>query len=141
MAYKPYNHALLRSDLIRHEGKRSFPYLDSVGKTTIGIGHNLDDLGLSDEQIASLLSGDIDIAEQALDNITLDWRFFSEDRKLVILNMAFNLGETRLRTFRKMWAALGQKDWDEAANQMVDSKWYGQVGKRAVELVSRMRNG
>ncbi len=142
MTYKAYNLELLRNDLIRHESWENKAYTDTVGKLSIGVGHNLDDLGLSDDVIDIILLADIDDAEKALDKINLCWREIkSGDRQLVLLNMAFNLGETRLRSFKKMWFAIERAQYDVAADEMVDSKWYGQVGIRAVELVRRMRAG
>lgn len=139
--YRPYGLVALTEELTRDEGYRMLPYQDSVDKTTIGIGHNLDDRGLTDEQIHDIFLGDVGMAEETLDRIWKPWRLLSENRQRVLLNMSFNLGETRLRGFRKMWAALEADDFDEAAVQMLDSKWAVQVGIRATRLADRMRAG
>ena len=137
--YKPYSYGLLESELELDEGYRPAPYKDSVGKTTIGIGHNLDDRPLTDEQIKGLFRDDVDQAERDLDAIWEAWRLLGGNRQRVLLNMAFNLGETRLRGFRKMWAALRIDDFTVAATEMLDSKWAEQVGVRATRLADRMR--
>ena len=141
MSYKTYNLDRLKSDLIRDEGSRAKPYLDTVGKTTIGVGHNLDDRPLTEDQIDWLLADDIDQAEEDLDAINLRWRLLTDERQLVLLNMAFNLGRTRLAMFRRMWAAITGGRFNDAAEEMLDSRWARQVGVRAERLASRMRNG
>merc|ERR1712126_38026 len=60
--------------------------------------------------------------------------------QLIIADMMFNLGYSRLSRFRKMKAAVQRRDWNAAANEMMDSRWYHQVGRRSSELVRRMRN-
>ena len=151
MTYKPYGLQALSEELERDEGKRDKPYQDSVGKTTIGIGRNLDDVGLSNEEIYSMLAHDIDRAEQTLDSILPEWRLVNAIRQRALLNMALNLGETRLRGFRLMWAAIGSAialrdgnsadSWTEAAAQALDSKWAGQVGVRATRIATMLRSG
>ena len=51
----------------------------------------------------------------------------------------FNLGYPRMSKFRGMKAGVDEKNWNRAADEMVDSRWYAQVGARAERLVSRMR--
>jgi lysozyme len=55
--------------------------------------------------------------------------------------MIFNIGMPRFKQFKKMIAALEEGDWSEAANQMMDSKWAKQVGKRAERLRDMMETG
>jgi hypothetical protein len=126
---------------------------------TIGVGYNLnrsearseiEALGLnydmvrdgrqmlSDDQVNKLYRNDIGksiaIARKFIDN-------FDElptDAKTILVDMAFNLGETRLRKFKKMKIALEENNFKEASEQMKDSKWYGQVGERAKRLVEMM---
>jgi GH24 family phage-related lysozyme (muramidase) len=58
---------------------------------------------------------------------------------LIKANMMFNLGYPRLKKFKGMKAGVDARDWQKAADEMVDSKWYYQVTNRAERLVSRMR--
>jgi lysozyme len=53
--------------------------------------------------------------------------------------MAFNLGRSRLGKFKKMIEAVNEGDYEKAAEEMIDSKWYHQVGNRSIELVEIMR--
>lgn len=131
----------LTNDLFRDEGFRSKPYADSVGKLTIGVGRNLDDVGISKEEAGVLLSNDI---ERAVDGLTAlgSWiSNLSEVRQRALTNMAFNLGMSRLRKFRKMLRALERGEWEKAWEEAMDSKWAGQVGVRATRIAHMFRTG
>lgn len=141
IAYKPYGLSQLSEEITRDEGRRKKPYKDSEGILTIGIGWNLEANGLPDEVIDLLLVIGIENAERALDRIWKRWRMLSPNRQRVLLNMAFNLGETRLRGFKKMWAALEKVDYLTASREMLDSKWAQQVGVRATRLSKAMVKG
>jgi len=136
-----YHVGNLKDELSRHEGRKPKPYKDSEGILTIGVGWNLEANGLPEDVIDHLLELGIENAEKALDAIHPNWREHDEARQRVLLNMAFNLGQSRLAGFKKMWAAVAIGDYEEAAAQMLDSKWAGQVGYRATELADRMRGG
>lgn len=129
-----------RSHLEWAEGRRNFPYEDSVGKLTIGIGRNLDDRGLSDDEIDMLCNNDIAIVLSHAETL-LYWNSLDSVRQLVVADMIFNLGATRFRGFVKTNAALTRLDYDEAADEMKDSRWYRQTGRRAKKLVEAMRTG
>jgi lysozyme len=133
--------AALIAQLRRHEGWRARPYRDSVGKLTIGCGRNLDDVGLSDDEIALLLSNDIARTRAGLDTHLPWWRSLSEARQRVLADMGFNLGIGRLMEFRLMLDAVQRGDFAAAASQMLASRWAGQVGDRATELAKVMRTG
>lgn len=130
----------LKELLIKHEGLRLFPYYDTVGKLTIGVGRNLSDKGISKEEAMILLENDIKDCEKDLEKF--DWyKELDEVRKIVILDMCFNLGLPKLLSFKKMIQALRNKDYTRAAHEMLDSKWAHQVGNRALELSEIMRTG
>ncbi|MGH2368514.1 MAG: glycoside hydrolase family protein [Chloroflexota bacterium] len=130
----------LREQLRRDEGFRLKPYRDTVGKLTIGVGRNLDDKGLTADEVWMLLEHDIDDVQQALGRF--EW-FLRLDaaRQGVCLNMAFNLGVAGFLEFRRMQAALEAQDWEQAAAEMLDSRWASQVGARATRLAQQMRTG
>lgn len=131
----------LEDSLIRHEGLRLKPYRCTAGKLTIGIGRNLDDTGISEAEARLMLRNDIVAAEHQL-KATFPW-FTTLDplRQQILINMAFNLGLPRLRRFRRMLAAVEQGDYQQAAIEMLDSRWARQVKGRADELARWMRNG
>lgn len=134
------NFPLLREMLEKHEGRRSHPYQCTAGKTTIGVGHNLTDNGLPDDVIDMLLDKDIVEALRACSILFRTWHNVPSIKQVVLANMAFQLGHKRFRKFKKLIAAVNEADWDEAAKQMQDSKWYTQSGNRSVELVNIMQN-
>tara|TARA_R110000744_G_scaffold302208_2_gene411232 strand:+ start:214 stop:609 length:396 start_codon:yes stop_codon:yes gene_type:complete len=125
-------------DLIRHEGYRKHLYEDSEGIMTIGVGYNIEEKGLPDYIIRLLLDDSLKEARAELARIAPDLNL-SKAREDVLTNMCFNMGAPRLLTFKKMWAAIRDNDFETAANEMLDSNWHDQVGARAVELSERMR--
>lgn len=130
----------LLAELERDEDLRLFPYEDSVGKLSIAIGRNLDDVGLTREECYYLARNDI---RRALaDCEKFPW-FHKLDgvRQRAICNMMFNLGLPRFRGFKKLIAALREHDYEKAATEMLDSKWARQVGARAERLATMMRDG
>lgn len=131
----------LKADLRRDEGLRLKPYRDTVGKASIGIGRNLDDVGISEDEADYLLINDIFRAMADLDRAMPWWRDLSEARQRALCNMAFNLGLTRLQGFKKMLAALEAQDWPSAAREALDSKWARQVGDRADRIAEAFAGG
>ena len=139
----------LREELTRDEGLRLKPYRDTVGKLTIGIGRNLDDLGISQLEAEFLLMSDILRVERELDKYVCWWRCMSENRQRVLANMAFNMGvgpseenpTGRLLTFKRTLEAMKQGRYLDAAEAMGYSKWAAQVGVRATRLIQMMREG
>ena len=132
---------ILRAQLIVDEDLRQKPYLDTVGKLTVGVGRNLDDKGLSREECLYLLDNDIADAEKDARTLFPGFDSLSAARKAALVNMAFNLGQTRLAGFRRLIEAVKEQDWEQAAKEMLDSRWAQQVGNRAVRLAKQMRHG
>jgi len=132
---------LLKSLIIKHEGLRLKPYRCSAGKLTIGVGRNLEDTGITREEAEILLNGDL--ARSSHDAMAIFPQFFtySNNRQNAIIDMLFNLGKSRFFKFRKMIKAIKNNDWQEAAIQAADSKWYRQVGVRAVEDIKLLKEG
>ncbi len=141
------NDKLLIEELRRDEGVRYSPYLDSVGVKTVGVGHNLEahplDLSypLTDEQVDSILSADLVSVFHDLDGNLGWWRTLSCPRQRVMANLCFNLGIPRLLKFRRMLLAAEEGYFDQAAIEMLNSKWARQVGDRAERLAKIMREG
>ena len=131
----------LQKQLIRHEALRLKPYRCSADKLTIGIGRNLDDVGITKEEAFFLLGNDISRVIAELDQNIPVFSSLDEIRKRVVIDMGFNLGISRLLHFRRMLSALEQGDYQKAAVEMLDSKWARQVGKRAINLNKMMKTG
>lgn len=135
------NLAQLERELIIDEGKRNKVYKDSLGIETIGVGRNLKDRGLSDEEIAFLLRNDIALVCDELDRELPWWRQMSDARQRVLANMCFNLGMSRLLGFKNTLEAMKAGRYKDAAAGMLASKWAGQVGDRAKRLAEMMERG
>lgn len=131
----------LVAELKRDEGVRLKPYTDTVGKLTIGVGRNLTDVGISDDECTFLLESDINRTIAALDRSLPWWRNLTPVRQRVLVNMAFNMGMTGLLTFKNTLAAMQNGSYAAAAAGMLASKWAMQVGARAERLADMMRTG
>ena len=125
----------------RHEGLSLEIYLCTGKKQSIGYGRNLDDVGITIEEAEFLLMSDIRQATDDAHDIFPAILDYTESRQMALINMTFNLGKTRLRKFRKMIDAVHRGDWGKAAIEATDSRWYKQVGGRAVEIVNLLREG
>ena len=128
--------------LMLHEGLELKPYQCTADKTSIGVGRNLQDLGISEDEAKYLLNNDVDRILKEVEH----WSFLeklNEPRQAVILDMVFNMGVTRFNanTWVKTFAAVQNEEWEKAANEMLDSKWAKQVGQRAIRLSQMMRKG
>ena len=128
-------------ELNRDEGLRLLPYRDTVGKLTIGVGRNLDDVGISIAEANNMLINDINRVLPQLDKSMPWWRDLSEARQRVLCNMAFNLGITKLLKFTKTLKMMQDGNYKQAAEAMRQSLWYRQVGVRAERLAVMMDNG
>ncbi len=140
----------LKEQLVRDEGNHLKPYRDTSkqigfegrpGKLTIGVGRNLDDVGIFHDESDLMLGNDVARALNALAH-SLPWFGNLDSARLgVLVNMTFNEGIAGLLGFRKMLGALEIRDYVTAAQEMEDSLWYQQVGARAARLVKQMQSG
>jgi lysozyme len=140
----------LQNQLIEDEGCVYEIYLDHLGLPTFGIGHLVKDndeekdmpVGspISKERVDECFAKDTQSAIEECSKLFDDFDGLPDKVQLVVVNMMFNLGYPRLSGFKKMIKAMNEKDWNEAANQMVDSKWYNQVPNRAKRLVEEVRS-
>ena len=131
----------LINDLINDEGFKTDVYIDTKGKQTIGVGHNLTDNGLTSTQVMMILQDDI---QDAIDNLKSHLDIYSlldDTRQEVLVNMCFNLGIKNLLSFKRMIYALEIGDYITASKEMLHSKWAGQVGARAMRLSKIMMEG
>ena len=144
------NIELLREQLEIDEGVKYEIYNDHLGYATFGVGHLvLDTDPESGQEIGTSVSESrvIEAFEQDCENVLRDCNILYEDfaslpeeAQQVIANMMFNMGRPRLSKFKGMKRGVDSRDWNAAADEMVDSRWYRQVTKRADRLVERMRN-
>lgn len=135
------NIQILEQALVRDEGLRTRPYRCTAGKLTIGVGRNLDDVGITSAEAMALLRNDINVVTVALDARLPWWRTLDEARQHVIINMAFNMGIATLLTFKNTLALIQAGKFEDAAAAMLQSKWARQVGPRARRLAAQMKEG
>ena len=157
-----YNSENFVNKLIAHEGLRLQVYKDTLGIDTIGIGRNLEDRGITKEELdwmdipnmdavyeygiteadaMYLAKNDVQIVEEELVRAHPCVEELDAVRQLVLMDMAFNMGVPRLCKFKKMWAAVHENKFDIAAKEMLDSRWASQVKSRSTKLAHAMHHG
>lgn len=157
-----YDRDILIEKLVVSEGLRLQVYKDTLGIDTIGIGRNLEDRGISKEELdwmdypsidhvyewgiteadaVYLAQNDVQIVEDELLNAHPCLDRLDSVRQLVLIDMAYNMGVPRLCLFKKMWSAIHVDDFVTAAKEMLDSRWANQVKGRATKLANAMHNG
>ena len=139
----------LREELERDEGCVYNVYLDHLGYPTFGIGHLVLDSdpehglevgdAVSEDRVIEVFEQDVQSVLSDCNRLYEDFDDLPEEVQRVIANMMFNMGLTRLSKFRGMKRGVDARDWNQAADEMVDSRWYRQVTNRAHRLVERMR--
>ena len=130
--------------LKRHEGVKYYVYKDHLGYETIGVGRCLKQgvgLGLTHDEVDYLLINDINRCLEELDAAFPWFKDLTEIRREAMINLCFNLGLTRLRKFEKALAAMSIHNYEEAANEFLDSRWAKQVGNRSKEVTEMIRTG
>lgn len=132
---------ILRAQLLVDEGKRTKIYFDSLGVPTAGVGRNMRDKGLREDEIALMLENDMTDAADDARALFPNFDTLSDNRKAALANMALNLGRDRLKRFAKLIAAVAQENFDQASTEMLSSSWSIQVGPRATRLAKHMREG
>ena len=140
----------LMEELEQDEGRVNEIYLDHLGYATFGIGHLVreDDpeYGLpvgtpvSEERVEQAFMEDLNQTIDEIYKLYDDFDYLPESVQHVLLNMLFNLGLPRLSNFANMKRAIDERDWQRAAIEMMDSRWYNQVPNRAGRLVAIMEN-
>lgn len=144
---------LIRKMLIEDEGLKLFPYFDccgqffrwcdcsAQGKLTIGIGRNIEDIGISENEALGLHLNDIRRVISQIEKAFPWFEKLSTPRRVVIVSMVFNIGLEGVKRFEKMIQAIELGDFESAGNQMLDSLWASQVKDRAQRLAQIMRTG
>ena len=139
----------LRKELERDEGVKYEVYLDHLGYPTFGIGHLITDddpecgatvgTKIDSDRVQEAFEADVESVLSDCERLYVQFEHLPEEVQLIIANMMFNMGYTRLSKFKGMKRGVDARNWAAAADEMVDSRWYRQVGARAERLVARMR--
>jgi lysozyme len=139
------NYDKLLESVKKHEGYKNHVYLDTLGKRTVGVGHLCvedfweDGKEYEEDFLMDILKKDLQQAIRQAD-LKCEGLKISDDAKIIIIEMIFQLGGTGVSKFRKMWQALQQDppDYAEASAQMLDSRWAKQTPNRAKEMARLM---
>ena len=139
----------LRLEIEADEGVKYEVYLDHLGLPTCGIGHLVvegdEEYGaevgtpVSEERVAELFESDVQVTIDECERLYSGFSELPEEVQHILANMMFNMGRPRLSGFKKFNAAVEAGEWQEASEEMIDSRWYRQVTNRAERLVKRMR--
>ena len=139
----------LQEDLEIDEGVKYEIYLDHLGYPTFGIGHLViesdpehgSEVGtpVSESRVSEAFEQDCENVLRDCNILYSDFEDLPEEAQQIIANMMFNMGRPRLSKFKGMKRGVDARDWNVAADEMVDSAWYRQVTNRAQRLVDRMR--
>jgi GH24 family phage-related lysozyme (muramidase) len=139
----------LREEIAYDEGSVNKIYLDHLGLPTFGIGHLVLDSDpeygyevgtpIKETRCNSAFDSDVQTVLSDCERLYPDFNDLPEEVQLIVANMMFNMGRPRLSKFKGMKRGVDARDWNAAADEMVDSAWYRQVTKRADRLVARMR--
>lgn len=131
----------LIEQLKRHEGLKLKPYKCTADKLTIGIGRNLEDVGISEQEAEMLLLNDIERAGRLLKD-KFPWTLeLDEVRFAALINFTFNVGIGTVSKFVNAMALLKAGNYDMAADEFLQSRWASQVGHRALEVSEQIRTG
>tara|TARA_B100000749_G_C18255667_1_gene394212 strand:+ start:23 stop:466 length:444 start_codon:yes stop_codon:yes gene_type:complete len=140
----------LREELERDEGRVDKIYLDHLGLHTFGIGHLVTSrdpengwsvgTDIDGYRVQEAFEDDVQSVISDCEKLYVQFEHLPEEAQLIIANMMFNMGYTRLSKFKGMKRGVDARDWNTAAAEMVDSRWYNQVTSRANRLVERMRS-
>ena len=139
----------LRRELIADEGCVYSVYLDHLGLKTVGIGHlcresdpeSKLEVGtpVSEERVMELFDKDMSWTFRDCIRLLPEFNDLTDEARLIVANMMFNMGQNRMKKFVKFLAAVEEGSWDSAADEMVDSRWHKQVPERSGRLIQRMR--
>tara|TARA_A100001391_G_scaffold158237_2_gene116617 strand:+ start:9430 stop:9879 length:450 start_codon:yes stop_codon:yes gene_type:complete len=139
----------LRQEIQNDEGRVNSVYLDHLNLPTVGIGHLIKEsdpeyglpvgTAVDDERVNELFDQDIKVTLSECEQLYGNFNDLPEEVQKILANMMFNLGRPRLSKFRKLCKAVADRDWQECAVQMEDSRWHKQVTNRANRLISRMK--
>lgn len=142
--------------LVMHEGIRLMPYYCTKGKQTIGVGRNLDDNPLTEEEkrvcgdwekgitkqaAFYLLRHDIERTEKECKQKIAIYDVLDDERQYALLDMAFNLGVAGVLKFKKMLMAMACGYFEDAAKECLDSKYAKETGQRAKRIADTIRTG
>ena len=131
----------LKKQLVVHEGLELKPYHCSADKLTIGVGRNIQEVGISENEAMYLLENDIANVE-AQCRTTFDWfDGLSNKRKEAVVNLVFNMGLSTFCKFKKTIGYIDQGLFELAGTELLDSNYARQVGQRSKDVAIMLAEG
>lgn len=127
--------------LIEFEGLRLMPYRCTSNKLTIGVGRNIEDRGISVETAMQMLREDLELVIDELKRAIPGFEKMPESVQEALVDLAFNMGTPTLLTFKRALRALQAQEWDNAADEILSSRYANQVGRRAEIIADMIRFG
>ena len=127
--------------LIEFEGLRLMPYRCTSNKLTIGVGRNIEDRGISVETAMQMLREDLELVIDELKRAIPGFDKMPESVQEALVDLAFNMGTPTLLTFKRALRALQAQEWDNAADEILSSRYAKQVGRRAEIIADMIRSG
>jgi lysozyme len=119
----------IKNSIKQEEGCRLNAYADTRGNLTIGYGHLIRlNTPIPQEAADAIFEADFERAVEGYNSLDLD---LDPVRKSVIIDMIFNMGIYRVKDFRQMIKHLQDKNWIQAAHELMDSEYAKQVPGRA----------
>ena len=136
---------VLKKRIREHEGFIAKPYLDSLGKATIGYGHLITEEDnfeegkeYSKDELLKLFDKDFAKAEMGADQLVGHIQELHIEAKNRVTEMVFQLGTQGVRNFKNMISALEARDYQRASAEMLDSRWNAQTPNRCQSLAKIM---
>jgi len=141
------NMGKLLASVKKHEGYRNKVYLDTLNKRTVGVGHLCvedfweDDKEYEEKFLMTILEHDLQSAIKSAEELCEGYNI-SDDAKIIIIEMIFQLGKSGVSKFRNMWKALAEDppSYHVASIEMLDSRWAKQTPNRAKEMSDHMNS-
>ena len=129
---KHFDRDLIKKRLIDFEGLELKLYFCKSNKPTIGVGRNCMDNGITEEEAMYLLNNDISTVIKKLDRHWITWRKLPITAQYVCIDLVFNMGINTFMSFRRTRSYMELNEWEKAGDELLDSKYAEQVGRRAI---------
>ena len=129
---KHFDKELIRKRLIDFEGLVLKSYVCPTGYTSVGVGRNLETNGITEEEAMYLLNNDIKTVIKKLDKHWITWRKLPNTAQYVCIDLVFNMGINTFMSFRRTRSYMELNEWEKAGDELLDSKYAEQVGRRAI---------
>jgi hypothetical protein len=107
---------------------------------TVGYGRNLEAVPFTQDEMDLMFKNDFERARKGAESFYV-YEFLNRARRGVLIEMVFQMGTAGVKNFKKFRAAALQQKWQEAHDEMLDSRWHDQTPERARELATIFLRG